>query len=211
MLLHNVFRYIHSLVEESIRSSWVAANGLSGAVLAGAAMIWRGVLPLVSPDLTSVSNWVLSFAIYAAGSWVVLFVASFILIAPYRSWQKVTLAAAAERERVDALKAQIEQLNNRKSKRVGLARLLDAGQVLMSRCLDQLSSPQVDADSWAASVETFLKSYLDDSYVTRFRDGSNITQSLPNGMTFTSPNYNLWSGLRVRVIRLSEFIKELSS
>jgi hypothetical protein len=211
MLLPNVFRYTQSLVEESIRSSWVAANGLFGAVLAGAAMIWRGVLPLVSTDLTSVWNWVLSFAIYAVGSWAVLFVASFILIAPYRSWQKVTLAAAAERGRVDALKAQIEQSNNRKSKRVGLADLLNDGEVLMSRCMDQSSSPQIDADSWAGKAETFLKSYLDDSYVKRFRNGANIMQSIPNGMPFTSPNYNLWSGLRIRVIRLDEFIKELSS
>jgi len=207
----NVFRYTQSLVEESIRSSWIAANGLFGAVLAGAAMIWRGVLPLVSTDLTSVSNWALSFVIYAVGSWIVLFVASFVLIAPYRSWQKVTLAAAAERGRFDALKAQIEQSNNRKSKREGLAQFLHDGQVLMGRCADQSSSPQIDADSWAGKVETFLKSYLDDSYVIRFRDGANIMQSIPDGMTFTSPNYNLWRGLRVRVVRLNEFIKELSS
>jgi hypothetical protein len=84
----DALRYIQSLIEESIRSSWAAANGLLGAALGGAAMIWRGVLPLVSTDLTNVSNWVLSFAIYAIGSWIVLFIANLILIAPYRSWQK---------------------------------------------------------------------------------------------------------------------------
>ncbi len=88
MSFSNVLRYAQSLVEESIGASWVAANGLLGAALAGAAMIWRGVLPLVSTDLTSVSNWFLSFAIYAICSWIVLFIASAILIAPYRSWQR---------------------------------------------------------------------------------------------------------------------------
>jgi hypothetical protein len=146
MLLPNVFRYTQSLVEESIRSSWVAANGLFGAGLAGAAMIWHGVLPLFSTDLTSVPNWVMSFVIYAIGSWIVLFVSTFLLIAPYRSWQKVALI-----------------INN-----------------------------------------------LDASYVTRFRDGSDIAPMIPGGVTFGSPNLSLWGGLRVRVIRLNEFIKELS-
>jgi hypothetical protein len=205
MLLHNVFRYTQSLVEESIRLSWIAANGLFGAVLAGAAMIWRGVLPLVSTDLTSVSNWVLSFVIYAVGSWAVLFVASFILIAPYRSWQKVTITASAEKKRADAL-------NNRKGARVALAQFHHGGQTLMNRCLDKdVESPNNDADNWANNVETFLINNLDASYVTRFRDGSDISPLIPGGMTFGSPNLNLWGGLRVRVIRLNEFIKELST
>lgn len=86
MRLPDIFRYTRDLANESIRASWIAANGLFGAVLAGAAMIWRGVLPLVSTDLTSVPNWVLSFVIYASGSWVVLFIATLTLVAPYRLW-----------------------------------------------------------------------------------------------------------------------------
>lgn len=57
--------------------SWVAANGLFGAILAGGAMIWRGVLPLVSTDKTSVANWFLSFTIYVIGSWITLFCREF--------------------------------------------------------------------------------------------------------------------------------------
>jgi hypothetical protein len=104
-----------------------------------------------------------------------------------------------------------ESKDNRKTTRNYLAGFHDEGQSLMARCIDKDSSPQSDSDNWANNVEAFLINNLDASYVTRFRDGANIMQSIPPGMTFTSPNYNLWSGLRVRVIRLNEFIKELSS
>ena len=38
MPLPNLLRYIRGLIKESIKSSWVAANGLFGAALAGAAV-----------------------------------------------------------------------------------------------------------------------------------------------------------------------------
>jgi hypothetical protein len=161
MPIATIFRYTRTLIDESFRLSWVAANGLFGAVLAGAAMIWRGVLPLVSTDVShSVLNWVLSFAIYAIGSWVVLFIGSFVFIAPYRSWQKVTLIATAEKQRADAL-------DNRKGARVALAQFHHSGQLLMNRCLDKdAEPPNNDADNWAKNVETFLINNLDASYVT---------------------------------------------
>jgi hypothetical protein len=102
MPLPNLLRYIRGLIEESIKSSWGAANGLFGAVLAGAAMIWRGVLPIVSTDVThSVSNWVLSFAIYAVGSWSVLFIGSMVFVAPYRLWYSEHAALAEKRIDID--------------------------------------------------------------------------------------------------------------
>jgi len=83
-----LIQYVHGLVDESIRPSWAAVNGLLGAFLGAAAMIWRGVLPIVSTDLTSLPNWVVSFAIYAIGSWFTLFMGNLILAAPFRLWNK---------------------------------------------------------------------------------------------------------------------------
>jgi len=205
MSFHDILRYTRTLVDESFRLSWVAANGLFGAVLAGAAMIWRGVLPLVSTDVShSVSNWILSFAIYAVGSWVILFVGSFVFIAPYRSWRKVTLIAAAEKERADAL-------TNRKKERVALARLYSDGQILMNRCLNKdTEPPNSDANVWASNVEQFIIKNFDESYVARFRDGSNILPMHP-AAGLPQDHVNLWAGLRIRVIRLNEFIKEMSA
>jgi hypothetical protein len=113
---------------------------------------------------------------------------------------------------VNELNTEIEgNKDDRKNLRNYLAEFHHEGQSLMTRCIDKDSKPQIDSDSWAKKVEAFLINNLDASYVTRFRDDSNIAPMMPGGMTFTSPNYNLWGGLRVRVIRLNEFIKELSS
>jgi hypothetical protein len=206
MSIPTIFTYTRTLIDESFRRSWVAANGLFGALLAGAAMIWRGVLPLVSTDVShSVLNWVLSFAIYAIGSWAVLFIGSFVFIAPYRSWQKVTLIADAEKQRADAL-------DNRKGARVELAQFHHGGQILMNRCLDKDAQPPNDAANiWAKNVEEFLTKNLDESYITRFHDGSNIMSVIPTAGPFSQDSLNLWSGLRIRVIRMNEFIKELST
>lgn len=130
----NALPYIQSLIEESIRSSWVAANGLFGAALAGAAMIWRGILPLVSTDLTSVSNWVLSFVIYAIGSWIVLFIASLILIAPYRSWQKATQRGNAEHAARLNAEAQLDIKDKKRHVKAVIGRYIDAGNKIIGSC-----------------------------------------------------------------------------
>jgi hypothetical protein len=109
------------------------------------------------------------------------------------------------------LNAEIEgNKDNRKNLRNYLAEFHHEGQSLMTRCIDKDSQPQIDSDNWAKKVETFLINNLDTSYVTRFRDDSNTTPMMPGGMTFGSPNLGLYRGLRVRVTRLNEFIKELS-
>lgn len=85
-----MLQYARNLIAESLRLSWIAANGLLGGLLGGGAMIWHGVLPIVSADetgLASVANWVLSFAIYATGSMLTLFIANLVFIAPFRVWK----------------------------------------------------------------------------------------------------------------------------
>jgi hypothetical protein len=87
-ILLNASRYARGLIEESIRPSWVAANGLLGALLAGAMLIWCGVLPIVSSDPPSVLNWTLSFSIYAICAWIFLFILNLFSVAPFRIWRR---------------------------------------------------------------------------------------------------------------------------
>jgi hypothetical protein len=63
--------YLRELVRQAVKSSWVAANGLAGGLLGGGAMIWRGVISVVSSEAPSRRrpNWTLSFAVYAVVSW----------------------------------------------------------------------------------------------------------------------------------------------
>jgi hypothetical protein len=45
--------YLRELVRQAVKSSWVAANGLAGGLLGGGAMIWRGVISVVSSEAPS--------------------------------------------------------------------------------------------------------------------------------------------------------------
>jgi hypothetical protein len=56
-------KYFWNLVLLAWVSSWRAANGLEGAVLAGILMVWPGVLTFVSGDTRwdKASNWAISF------------------------------------------------------------------------------------------------------------------------------------------------------
>jgi hypothetical protein len=100
--------------------------------------------------------------------------------------------------------------NNRKSIRNSLTSLYLDGQSIMQKCLDQqLEPPHVEANDWAKKVESFLSETLEGSYVARFRDNSDIMDVRPVGQ-FSQDSINLWRAVRSRIIRMNEFIKELS-
>src|ERR1700738_420565 len=67
-----------------------------------------------------------------------------------------------------------------------------------------ISPPNDDSNAWAQRVETFLLSNLDESYIPRFRDGSNIIPLLPAGMS-SRDHSNLYRDLQIRIARLNEF------
>lgn len=81
--------YLRENLIISARSSWRAANGLSGAAIAGFALIWPGVQNFTSrTDLwANAANWFGSFAIYAAIAWTILFILQFIFVAPFQLWR----------------------------------------------------------------------------------------------------------------------------
>jgi hypothetical protein len=80
--------YIKKLSKLALRPSFAATNGVAGAALAGAMMIWRGVLPIMAAAdaWAPVVNWTATFILYAAISWIILFILEMIFISPFRLW-----------------------------------------------------------------------------------------------------------------------------
>jgi hypothetical protein len=117
-------------------------------------------------------------------------------------------------EREARIKAEelVNNRENRKNVRMALSAFLMDGQTLMSRCDDQtVPPPNDDANAWQQETETFLLNSLDESYIVRFRDGSGIMPAVRVQRELPSlPHVNLWSKLYKRVVRLHEFITELS-
>jgi hypothetical protein len=108
------------------------------------------------------------------------------------------------------LHQQIEPSGRKREIRIALANFMEEGQQLNRRCGEELlPAPEGDANTWAQRVEDFLSENLDASYVARFRDGSNLPMAATSIASI--PHRNLWGGLRVRLARLQEFIRELSN
>ncbi len=90
-----------------------------------------------------------------------------------------------------------------------LGEYADDGQSLMTQCANEKDPPPNDAaEAWAKKVETYLSANLGKSYITRFRSGHGLPMSA-NSIS-SMDHRNLWAGLRVRIIRLHEFIKEIN-
>jgi hypothetical protein len=104
--------YLHGIFTFARQSSWKAANGLEGAALAGAAMIWLGLLAII-PGVSSwvqAANWFLSFILYAIIAWIVLFTFRFTLVAPFELWKRERIENAAKTANVDAQSQHREQV-----------------------------------------------------------------------------------------------------
>jgi len=82
--------YVKGILGLAFRSSWKAANGLEGAALAGAALIWPGLLPVFIRDESwaPAARWILSFVLYAAAAVIILFVIRLVFIAPFQIWRR---------------------------------------------------------------------------------------------------------------------------
>jgi hypothetical protein len=101
--------------------------------------------------------------------------------------------------------------DERKSVRIELSCLYKEGQNLMSRCLvEQANLPESDARIWLREVEGFIGKKLDESYFARFNDTSDSVDLRPVGK-FSNESITLWQFIRLRVVHLNEFIKELSA
>lgn len=82
--------YLRGILSIALQSSWRAANGLWGAAIAGAALIWPGILTFASTKVwwAEAVNWLGSFVVYAAIAWVFIFAFQLIFLAPHKLWRR---------------------------------------------------------------------------------------------------------------------------
>ena len=77
---------------------------------------------------------------------------------------------------------------------------------MQGKCFSQRLSPEDECQGWADEVETFLKSKLDSSYVSRFRSSAGVPLTT---MINTTKHPDLWKGMHTRNFQLSKFLEEL--
>ncbi len=82
--------YIKGVAKLALRSSWSAINGVVGAVIAGAVMIWSGVLPIIhgNEPIQQATNWALTFVIYTVMAWLLIFIFRLIFLDQFYFWKK---------------------------------------------------------------------------------------------------------------------------
>jgi hypothetical protein len=93
--------------------------------------------------------------------------------------------------------------------RESLGEFLIEGHQILNLCHQENSpAPSAQVNSWDERVKSFLSENLDKSYIARFHDWSD----LPIAATtiVSSEHRDLWSGMRVRLARLQQFIARLS-
>lgn len=89
-----------------------------------------------------------------------------------------------------------------------LGQYLREGHDILNRCHNEIEpAPVKEAEQWDERVRLFLSENFDSSYVARFHDWSDLPPGM-NGIQ-SQEHSKLWSGVRVRLARLQEFIRQL--
>jgi hypothetical protein len=154
---------------------------------------------------TDLSGWEVGAIVFG------LIIAVRLLLSPYWIWKEDQDAISDAKKRIHELQAKLDDRERRKNIRIALSGFHQDGMALMSRCENQIIDPPptADAKSWAKDVETFLRNNLNESYVSRFNDGTNIVSValIPQP---PKDHFELWERIRVRVINLNKFMEVLS-
>jgi hypothetical protein len=131
------------------------------------------------------------------------------LMAPCWVWQEEHQARLAAESATEALQVKLDERDHRRYIRIELGRILEKGRLLAEEAANQnQTSPQEEATLWGQSAEKFFLDNMDESYISRFRDESDLPiPQQPPGIS-DIPRARLWAGMRVRNARLQEFIKE---
>jgi hypothetical protein len=180
---------------EAIRYAAKSSDSRAGACapLPGALVVFLG-LRLMGYQIAAPETWeqgIAAFLLCAGSAWVIIFVCR-LLYWPYRELRIARFIV------------------DKRKTRETLGLFLHEGSILRGQCGNEKEQPPEDAAiDWANKVEDFLCSSLDESYVARFRDGSNLPMTANSIASLA--HRHLWSWIRVRMARLQEFIKELSS
>jgi hypothetical protein len=86
---------------------------------------------------------------------------------------------------------------------------MDEGQTLMEAIeRSSIAGKPLECMRWCEKVEAYLRE-LDEVLISRFRDGSSLTNDIPSGMfVANAPQY---LRIKARVGRLDRFIEELAT
>jgi hypothetical protein len=148
---------------------------------------------------------------------ILLWVARFVL----NVWRAPRVIATEDRKALESsyerLRSQHENARrelakhdakaNRIALRNQLAVFLAEGQRFMGRCQTEDGTLlEAEANEWNAGVIAFLRLNFDEGHIALFQSGAGL---LPLTVPTKSEAYlNLWRGLRIRVVRLEQFLAE---
>jgi len=116
--------------------------------------------------------------------------------------------AQEDARKITQLETNINAANQHKNIRLVLAGFVHEGEVLMARCRNPDDETlHEEANAWAVRVEQKLAELLDESYIPRFRSATGTPSNIIIGPG-AAEHGAYWSGVRNRVFRLQEFIRE---
>jgi hypothetical protein len=136
----------------------------------------------------------LSFVVAAAAS---------LVVAAYFVWRE-------KDKELEEANQKLAAKQQRRAVRDQLGAFLAAGSQFMQACRnEEAPPPESDANAWAGEVQAFLAEHFGQSYVARLHNGQGL---LPIDPGIKSANHRaMWHGLRIRVIRLEQFLAELGA
>lgn len=114
-----------------------------------------------------------------------------------------------DQETIAELRNALDLSEKRRAIRLEFAQFIQEGEALMGRCRDpEDDSLHDEADVWATRVEQRMVELLDASYIPRFRSATGTPSNVIVGPG-SDEHGGYWSGIRNRVFRLQEFIREM--
>lgn len=100
-MLSDIKNYLAGIFKLALHSSWQAVNGLEGGLFAALATFWFGSLTIIHTPGSWVptANLTLTFILYAAAAWIVLFLLRCIFFAPFQLWRRSRVVDAGQTRR----------------------------------------------------------------------------------------------------------------
>jgi hypothetical protein len=104
---------------------------------------------------------------------------------------------------------QLQDRSQKREKRLAIAKFLKQGHLLEDRYFSSDKPQNTEVESWYESVQDFLSTGLDRSYVSRFRTKDGIRYQ--GSMILSAEQNQYLAALQLGSRRLAEFLKEISN
>ena len=194
--VRSYLRYLRRWLTVAFGHSWTIYERLSGVLMVVLFVVGR-FIPV--PESASVMVTWAAIIIFMA------LVAFRMAVAPYWISEEEKARSDAEESR---LKQQLFTEEKRRTLANALGTFLAEGAKVLKLCVQQSGSGEVEkiANDWYQRATAFISQYLGSSYVERFKDPPLYTdQPIP----YPADRLGLYYGIRGRVSRLHEFLKEI--